>query len=177
MRKFLFSAAMLFFACCTLTAQQTNTAFLKQIANARFVMVTAEHGDAFDPRTDAADRRAMGDIQNEMAKWHRFTLVNRKQDADIIIAVRTSGRVRANSGIEIGSHQDPTNGRRTTTTAPVLMVEAGPKNDLLSVYSASDFPNAPALWRSEQEDGLVAPSNLLFNRFKKDVEKAASQKP
>ena len=175
MRKALFSAAVLVFTSCSLLAQQTNSAFLKQIDNARFVMVTTEHGDAFNPRTDAADRRAVADIQNELAKWHKFTLVNRKEDADIIIAVRTAGRVRANTGVEIGSHQDPTTGKRST--APVLMTDAGPKDDLLSVYSAAEFPNAPALWRSEQKDGLASPGYSLFNRFKKDVEKASSKKP
>jgi hypothetical protein len=73
-------------------AQQTNQAYLNKIVNARFIMVTTESGDPFDPKIISDDRRAAGDIQNKINEWKRFTLVYRKEDADIVIAVRAAGR-------------------------------------------------------------------------------------
>jgi hypothetical protein len=176
-KRQLFFTCTLFILGCGSLAAQTNAAFLNRIAAARFVMVTTENGDPFDPKSDASDRRAVGELQNEISKWNRFTIVYKKEDADIVLAVRTSGRIRANSGVHIGSQQDPSTGKRKTVTGPVLTADAGPKDDLLSVYSADEFPNASALWRREQKDGLSSPSYSLFTQFKRDVEKASAKKP
>jgi hypothetical protein len=180
----LFGFVFLIFVCVSLQAQ-TNSAYLNRVAHARFVMVTTENGDPFDPVIDAQDRRAAGDIQNKITQWKTFTLVYRKEEADIVIAVRTAGRVRAITGVHISNHkQGPgsTDPRDTSTTvAPILTADASSaKEDLLSVYDAHDYPTSAILWRRQQQDGLGSPKVPLFEQFKKDVEKAiaaSSKKP
>jgi hypothetical protein len=172
----LFAFACLLFS--TLHAQ-TNTAYLNRVANARFVMVTTERGDPFDPRTDSEDRRAVGDIQSMITQWKAFTLVYRQDQADIVIAVRTAGRVRANTGVQVSNHKPApgsTNPKDTSVSvSPILAADASSaKEDLLSVYDAHDYPTSTVLWRGQQHDGLASPNIPLFDQFKKEVEKASS---
>lgn len=181
----LFGSVFVLLAIASTQAQQTNQAFLNRILNARFVMVTTESGDPFDPKIISDDRKAAGDVQNKINEWKRYTLVYRKEDADIIIAVRAAGRVRANAGIHVDSRQtkrplppmstDPSQ-PTTTSVGPILTADAGPSEDLFSVYDASDYPTSAVLWRKEQKDGLGYPTIPLFEQFKKDVEKTAAKK-
>ena len=176
--------AFLVFGCISLQAQ-TNTALLNRIAHARFVLVLTENGDPFDPKIDSQDRRAVGDIQNRITQWNAFTLVYRNEEADIVIAVRTAGRVRANTGIHISNHKqgpgsiDPRD--TSTSVGPILTADASSaKEDLFSVYEAHDYPTSAILWRRQQKDGLTSPTVPLFDQFKKDVEKtmaANTKKP
>jgi hypothetical protein len=170
--------AFLLFACVSLPAQ-TNKAYLNRIASARFIQVVTENGDPFDPVIDAQDRRAVGEIQNKINEWKTFTLVYRKEDADIVIAVRTAGRVRANAGIHVsntrlpGSNPSGIPGSTSPSIGPVLQADASSaKDDLFSVYEARDYPTSAILWRRQQKEGLSIPGVPLFNQFKKDVEKA-----
>jgi hypothetical protein len=167
-------------------AQQTNQAYLNKIVNARFIMVTTESGDPFDPKIISDDRRAAGDIQNKINEWKRFTLVYRKEDADIVIAVRAAGRIRANAGIHVENRRqdrnrvppgtyDPSQ-PTSTSVGPILTADAGPKDDLFSVYDAADYPSSAVLWRKEQKNGLSYPTIPLFEQFKKDIEKTAAKK-
>ena len=164
---------------------QTKDARMNLILNARFVMVTTENGDVFDPKIISDDRKAAGDIQNKISEWKRFTLVYRKEDADIVVAVRTGGRVRANTGVHIGNMPRNPNGSRIpdasqsgreTTVGPVTTADVGPKDDLFSVYDAHNYPDSMVLWRREQKNGLGYPTQPLFDQFKKEVEKADSKK-
>jgi hypothetical protein len=173
-------------AFCSSLHAQTNQAYMNRILNARFVMVTTESGDVFDPRIISDDRKAAGDIQNKINEWKRFTLVYRQEDADIVIAVRTGGRFRANGGIHVGNMPrdttgaripDASNTNRQTTVGPIATADMGPKDDLFSVYDAHDYPSSALLWRREQKDGLGYPTQPLFDQFKKEVEKAAKKKP
>jgi hypothetical protein len=182
-RLLLVPLVVMFFNCLPANAQ-TNAASLRRIANARFVMVTTENGSATDQRIDPEDRRAVGALQTELAGWKRFTLVYSKEEADIILAVRTAGQIRTRTGIDIGSHQQPTGPGtpsgtrdRTTTLGPILSADSGPRYDLLSVYDADSFPASAPLWRSEQKNGLSAPNFPLFTRLKKDVDQASAKKP
>jgi hypothetical protein len=182
----LLGSALFVIAFASSQAQQTNQAYLNKIVNARFIMVTTESGDPFDPKVMSDDRRAAGDIQNKIKEWKRFTLVYRKEDADIVIAVRSAGRVRANAGIHIdtgrqnkrplppGAH-DPSQ-PTTTSIGPILTADARPKDDLFSVYDAADYPSSAVLWRKEQKNGLSYPTIPLFEQFKKDIEKTAAKK-
>ena len=181
-----FGCALFFLACASTQAQQTNQAFLNKIVNARFVMVTTESGDPFDPKIISDDRKAAGDIQNKITEWKRYTLVYRKEDADIVIAVRAAGRVRVNAGVHIDTGRqnkrplppgvyDPSQ-PTSTSVGPILTADAGPKDDLFSVYDASDYPASAILWRKEQKNGLGYPTIPLFEQFKKDVEKTAAKK-
>ncbi len=183
-RPHVLSCAVLFILGGSLHAQ-TNAAFMNQILIARFVMVTTENGDPFDPKVISNDRSAAGDIQNKIIDWKRFTLVYRKEDADIVIAVRGGGRLRANAGVHIDTRREP-NGTRLpgtyepnqthTSVGPIVTADSGPKDDLLTVYDAHDYPTSSVLWRREQKDGLGYPTLPLFEQFKKEVEKAATKK-
>lgn len=174
-----------FLTLCTSLQAQTKDARMNRILAARFVMVTTENGDVFDPKIISDDRKAAGDIQNKFTEWKRFTLVYRPEDADIVIAVRTGGRVRANSGVHIGNMPRNPNGSRIpdasdsgrqTTVGPITTADVGPKDDLFSVYDAHDYPTSMVLWRREQKNGLGYPTQPLFDQFKQAVEKAAHEK-
>jgi hypothetical protein len=184
-RTFLYFAFVFLLLGCVSLQAQTNKAFLNRIAHARFIMVTTENGDPFDPVIDSQDRRAAGEIQNMITQWKTFTLVYRKEDADVVIAVRTAGIVRANTGIHVSnrrlpdefpnspaSQSNPRN-RDSASIGPIVTADASSaKGDLFSVYDARDYPTSTILWRGEQKNGLSSPSVPLFDQFKKDVEKA-----
>jgi len=182
--QYVFGVVLFFVASSSLHAQ-TNAAFMNRILNARFVMVTTENGDPYDPKVITNDRSAAGDVQNKIIDWKRFTLVYRQQDADIVIAVRGGGRLRTNAGIHIDTGREPNGSRlpgtyepnqRSTSVGPIVEADAGPKDDLFSVYDAHDYPTSAVLWRREQKNGLGYPTLPLFEQFKKEVEKAASKK-
>jgi len=184
MRRTSLLFAFVFLLFGTLHAQ-TNTAYLNRVATARFVMVTTENGDPFDPKMDSQDRRAVGAIQNKIAGWKTFTLVYRQEEADIVIAVRTAGRVRANTGVQVSNHKPvpgSTNPKDTSVSVgPILTADASSaKEDLFTVYDAHDYPTSAILWRRQQQGGLSIPSVPLFDQFKKEVEKtiaANNKKP
>lgn len=58
-------------------------------------------------------------------------------------------------------------------------MEAGPPNDYLAVYEASEGQEGSRLWRKTEDDGLVGKDPPLVQSFKSDVEAAAkkSKKP
>ncbi len=166
---------------------QTNKAFMNRIATARFILVTTENGDPINPNVMPEDRQAVFAIQKQIQDWKRFTLVYKPEDADIILAVRTGGMVRGNSGVSIrrgatfpgdpGTYPGQTvpPQRAGTRVGSVTNADAGPEDDMITVYDATSFSDGTILWRSIQRNGLSA-KTPLFDRFRKDVEKTDAER-
>ena len=86
-----FAAVM--FLCLALTvgavAAKDAPALPGIFANARFVYVTAYEGDQFSPALLPDDRAAIGRVQDALQKWGKLILVNRAEDADMVVAVQS----------------------------------------------------------------------------------------
>ena len=59
---------------------------------AHFIYVEAFDGDVMKPGLLPADRQAIYDVQDSLRDWNRYTIVLRREEADIVLAVRT-GRI------------------------------------------------------------------------------------
>lgn len=171
MRRFPVVALLMFAPLVCLA--QTNAAFLNQIAVSRFVYVTSESGGQSNPSTDPDDRRLAIRVENQLASWKRFIVVHDPSQADIIVSVRAPGMVRPRVGVQVGSRPGPAGGN-VPYHGTSVGADAGPKYDLLTVYSASSYPDGAVLWRAQQQDGLSGNMPLVAS-LEKDVEKAAAQ--
>ncbi len=91
-RKTIFATALLGMALAILgTAVASDNApqIPRTLSNARFVYVTAYDGDQFNPALLPDDRAAIGRVQDAIQKWGKLIVVDRPQDADIILAVES----------------------------------------------------------------------------------------
>src|SRR3954469_5987902 len=107
----LFSAVLLLAA--TAVAQDTNAAFMKLITHARFIYVTTSSGDPLDARGVGYDRQVAAQLQNELMKWKRYTVVYRPSDADIILCVRGGAVAKGFGGVVLHGPGSPDPRRRS----------------------------------------------------------------
>ncbi len=142
MHRFLVVALVL--AATVAASAQTNEAFLNRIVSARFVCVTSVTGDQFSLSTDPEDRRLAARVESQLISWKRFTVIHDPSQADLIVQVRAAGTVRPRVGIQAGSRPGP-NGTNVPYHGTILAADAGPKNDLLSVFDASRYPDSVVL--------------------------------
>jgi hypothetical protein len=63
--------------------------FPKTLINARYVYVASYDGDQFDTRVSPDDRLAIGNVRDALRQWGRYMIVNRPQDADMILLVQS----------------------------------------------------------------------------------------
>lgn len=63
--------------------------FPKTLINARYVYVASYDGDQFNPRVSPDDRLAIGNAQAALRQWGRYMIVNRPQEADMILLVQS----------------------------------------------------------------------------------------
>jgi hypothetical protein len=155
----------------------------QQVVVAQFMYVTSFHGDRFDPRTFPEDRQAIANMEEAIQAWHKYRLVSRPEDADIMLVVRPARAASARVGVGIppidsrGGGIDT--GRPSTgglgvgtdiTSVPddTLMVSLQPDRD----PSAASF-----IWRRSQRNGLQGQKPALFEQFKKAVLEAEQQNP
>ena len=61
----------------------------RTLANARFVYVTANDGDQFDPQLMPEDRDAIARVEDGIRKWGKLIVVYQRQEADIVLAVQS----------------------------------------------------------------------------------------
>jgi hypothetical protein len=141
---------------------------------ARYVYVEAVGGQEFDPRLNASDRQAINDVDNALQDWKRYALTMHREQADLILVLRTGRLVEGRAGIQVGSGRQGSN-RPSTGPQPgngvALGGEIGPPDDLLEVY----LPNpgdtrGSLLWRRARADGLNPPELALFKQLKDEIE-------
>ena len=135
------------------------------VKNATYVFVTTNSGDVFSPNVTPEDRHAVADVQNAIEKWGRYRVVYRRDEADVILVVRTGRAAEVHGGVQVGIHDA---GRSAGG-------EVGDPQDTLEVYMASSSAGSPPLWRSRAKDGLKPPEVQLMRDFRSQVE-AVSKK-
>ena len=159
---------------------------------AHFVYVEALDGDAMKPGLFPEDRRAIFDVQDALRDWNRYTLANRREEADVVLVVR-KGRiagVQARVGVSVGPG---TPGSQTSSRTQGQVGEgpagegngvsagaegeAGPENDMLRVYLVHDGELIGPVWTREIPDGLDAPGVVLVRQLRAAVERAYPSQP
>jgi hypothetical protein len=151
-----------------------------QLAQARYVALGYDTGDRFvdarsligSPELAPRDAEALDALRGLVSDWDRFVLTERVDEADILIAVRTSRRAAFEIGGRIGQG-DPDSARSERTQAPTFEGELSSSGNIFSVYEASGGRPGMLLWR-ERRTGEDFP-RASFERFKADVVKHATK--
>jgi hypothetical protein len=159
--------------------------------NARFVYVEAVDGEVMKPGLYPADRQAIFDVEDSLRDWNRYSLANRRADADLVLVVR-KGRLasaQARAGVSVGPPRLPGGGNPASGRPPGQAGqggdgesvgaegEVGPENDMLRVYLVSDGKLTGPVWTREIQDGLDAPPVLLMQQLRTAVERAYPSQP
>jgi hypothetical protein len=151
--------------------------------NAQFAYVEAYRGDEFNPNLVPDDRQAISQVEQGLKDWKRYTVVYQRDRADLVFLVR-KGRiasVTARAVVDIRSQPhdrnpsqpDPTRSDPSPGAGVGVDAEAGPPDDILSIYivNPSGGLDGP-VWSHSLKGGLDAPSLPLFARIKHEVETA-----
>jgi hypothetical protein len=110
------------------------------------------------------DRQALQRVHDELAKWKRYAITVKPEDAELLIAVRTGRLASAGGGFEIGRHDG------VSRRGPVYGAEVSSPDDMLEVYQSNGGHEGALLWRNLQKGGLSGSPPPLFEQLKKDVE-------
>jgi hypothetical protein len=152
-----------------------------QLAQARYVALGYDTGDRFvdarsligSPELAPRDAEALDALRGLVSDWDRFVLTERVDEADILIAVRTSRRAAFEIGGRIGSDDSDAVGRSARAQSPTFDAEVSSPGNIFSVYEASGGRPGMVLWR-ERRTGDDFP-RASFERFKADVVKHATK--
>ncbi len=117
-----------------------------------------------------ADRDALAAVRDMVEDWGRYTIVDRPDQADVLIAVR-SGRL---GSISFGA---PAGGRGAASeiSGRSIGLEASSRDDMLSVYDSAGGRVGSLLWRAQQSRGLSDTAPSLFEKLRSDVDAAAKR--
>jgi hypothetical protein len=170
------SLALMFLLCASLvlaqSASKKQDAVPKFFFTAHYAYVQAVDGDRFDFRLVDEDRRAIADVENALRDWNRYMVTAKRQEAELVFAVRKGRTVETRGSVGTGGGSYPPNGGvRGGVGAGV-----GPTDDLLYVYTVqTDGSLQGPIWKQYLKDGLDAPDILLFKQLKDAVEAASKQ--
>jgi hypothetical protein len=168
-----------------LLAKPKKPSLPEQFEHARTVFVEARYGDITDLKLDRDERDAILDVQDGVNDWGRYALANSRIDADLILVVyrgqyyheRTFPSTVQSPGIGAGHSpiQNPADASQGSTTDPN---GTGREKDELRVYTlGQDGKLKGPLWRSQMDNGLLAPNLFLLQQLKYEVEKAYPNTP
>ncbi|MGA8088712.1 MAG: hypothetical protein WCA10_15635 [Terracidiphilus sp.] len=149
---------------------------------ARYVYVEAEDGQEFNPRLNPDDRGAIADVDRALYDWNRYIVTTRREEADLIFAVRKGRLATATLGGQVSSA--PQAGPNRPAGGPLsgngiaVGGEVGPPDDFLEVFLPN--PNearGALLWQRALPDGLNPPQLTLFKQLKDEVERTYPTRP
>jgi len=185
MRKFT-SALLLGFFVLAVQGYAKDPVLNTQVLHATYVALGYETAQGFISEFDEqafisakilpADREALSNVHDALAKWKRYTVTVEPGEAELLIAVRSGRLAAVNGGVLIGNVPGVTRGP-IGGVAPVFGAEAGPPHDYLAVYAANKGREGARLWDKSEDDGLVGKNPPLFVHFKDDVEALAKKYP
>jgi hypothetical protein len=148
--------------------------FPKALLNARYVYVEAEDGDVYNINLIPEDRRAIGDVEDALRSWNRYSLTFRRSEAEVLFVVRKQRIASALVGGTISHGPLPGTTDPQTGGAGRVAAEVGPNQDMLYVYLVNpDGKKFGPLWHQFLRDGLDKPEMPLFQKFKDQVEAAS----
>jgi hypothetical protein len=140
--------------------------------NAVFVYVQAYNGDALNPHVIPDDRDAIYRVEQGLKAWNRYSIVYDRDKADLVFLVRKGRIASVTPGVEVGIGRQNQNRNPSqpgaVSTAVGVDAEAGPPDDLLSIYMAA--PSDSLLWSHSLKDGLDAPGLPLLQRIEHEVD-------
>ena len=176
--------AVALFGCVVFSAGDVGAEKLvpTRLAKARFVAFGFDAGDRFVSEQAAfsdyrrvlpEDREALAALRALFVEWAHYTLTDRPEQSELLVVVRRGRRAVGSAGIHIGGLGDG-----SAQGNPSYGAEISTAGDMLSVYE-SDAVGRPGtlLWREAQDSGLRGSPPPLFEAFKRDVERAAIQRP
>ena len=172
----------------------------KLFCTSQYVYVETPQGDPENSDVVPQDRDAAAALEDQLQDWHRYRLVIRREDADLVFVVRT-GRIATvqpdarswpqqgqQNSVTIGSRSGPapggtpnlgTNGedpgdRDPAVTGPAMGVGSG--QDMLTVFMGPQggTPITAPLWRKSQKNGLQDPNMPLFQAIRSAVDASCS---
>lgn len=146
---------------------QKKPALSQVIVKAQFVMVMAQREMDFSQRPTSDDMCAVARVEEALLKWDRYKLVSRKEDADLVIAVRREGPTMGCIAGGVGGSGRP----------PLGVDVSSSGGDYMAVHMARPNISPASLWRRTQKDGLAMPKLPLFKAFHDEVEEAALKTP
>lgn len=167
--------------CIAAIVGQAKSKLPEIFRNATYVRVEAYNGDAFSPNVIPDDRRAIANVEQQLEDWHRYTLVLKREQAELIFVVR-KGRIASATGhlgVDVGNlprprgQSQPDPNTNDPAVAAGVNADAGPADDLLEVYivDPNGHRNGP-IWSHTLQDGLDTPSLPLFQQLKHAVDTA-----
>jgi hypothetical protein len=155
-------------------AAQGSAGDIRLIAVAKYVALGYDTGDRFvsefDPQftrdVTPEDRRAYEEVRQLLERWHRFVIVDRPGDAEVLIGVRAGRFLTVGGGTQGGAVAPAGAGGQSR------QIEVSAPDDMLTVRS----PSGSILWRQRMQGGFSDPEVPLFERLRSAVD-AASKRP
>jgi hypothetical protein len=156
----------------------------KELAQARYVVLGFDVGDAFiaesapdDPRVLPEDRERLAALRAELERWGRYKVVVRPEQAELVVAIRVGRQATMGGGGYVGGTPPSRPGFPPGIGSPpgaeggFGRAELSSSQDVLAVYGSLSL--GTPLWRGQSSGGLKGSPPPLFARFRSDVEKAA----
>ena len=195
MRRTSLAVGVVLFLCVTSVAKKKDKKPIvdPRLLSAQYVCIVSASGDDLDPRTQSGDRAAILLVEDAMKAWGHYHVVYNRENADILLVVRTGRRVGASVGGPIGTGPVPIPGVPGPSGGGVRIggpdivsgTEADVSNvseDMISIYDArvglDDMPGTSVLWRGVMSHGLGGGANHkvpLVDALRKDVEAATAK--
>jgi hypothetical protein len=150
-----------------------SAGFPRSLLHAQFVYVTSMTGGQFKPSTYEEDRVAIGEVQDAIQQWGRYTLVYKPEDADLIFNVRAGRHLEGRAGVGVTSGSGV-----PAAVGEVAGGSVGPADDYMEALmpipaERLDVSHATLLWRRTQHDGFGDGAPLV-QEFRKEAEAAAA---
>jgi hypothetical protein len=158
------------------TKQSKKSDTPAMLASAQFVFVEpylgpAGNGSIYDAKVSPEDRDAVTNVLDALQKWGYYKVAMHRNEADLVIFVRTGRASRSYNGVHVQTGRTIPNAPSPAGTGVGGRegVEAGPDEDMFWVYwRKGDQLNGP-IWQQNLEDGLSVPKLVLFQNFKDAV--------
>ena len=124
-------------------------------------------------RATPREREALDAIRQRLEGWDRYSVVNRRANAQLLLVVRQGRRGSVGAGIGVGSGGSippPQGGGVQRAYGGAF----SSRDDMLAVYDTGGS-SSTTLWRMAEPDGLTG-KIPLFEAFRADVEGAAAKR-
>ncbi len=148
--------------------------------HAQYVHVEAMNGDSLDPDVLPEDRQAIGNVEQGLRDWDRYSIALRRDQADLVFVVR-KGRTASviPHVVGLGGHPQDRSGfpqdssRGDSAPGVGVGAEAGPADDMLSIYMVNPSGSLIGpIWSYSLKGGLDMPAQMLLKRIRQEVETA-----
>jgi hypothetical protein len=178
-------AALLFFSLAPAPALAGKKGVPARIAQARYVALGYDLGDAFlgevaaitNPDILPEERRALQAIHDDLQRWGKFVVVVRPEDAELFIAIRIGRHGSVGGGMIDSGSTNPFDVGGMRRGGGMGSAEISSSSDMLTIYDASGGRIGAQLWRMQKSGGLVGEPPKLYQQFRADVEKTPAPEP